>query len=51
MINRQYVLSARPKGTLQETDFTWQEVSVPELGPGESLVRSIYLSLDPANRG
>ncbi|MBT5897846.1 MAG: NADP-dependent oxidoreductase [Rhodospirillaceae bacterium] len=51
LMNRQYVLARRPTGALQESDFTWQEAAIPEPGPGEALVRSIYLSLDPANRG
>jgi hypothetical protein len=49
--NRQYLLAQRPTGALQENDFTWTESDVPEIGPDEVLVRSIYLSLDPANRG
>ena len=49
--NRQYLLAQRPTGALQENDFTWTESAVPEIGPDEVLVRSIYLSLDPANRG
>ena len=49
--NRQYLLARRPTGALQEGDFKWQEVPTPNAGPGQVLVRNIYLSLDPANRG
>ena len=50
-INRQYLLARRPTGALRESDFSWTESPTPEPGPGAALVRSIYLSLDPANRG
>ena len=49
--NRQYLLAHRPIGALQESNFKWQEVPVPNAGSGQVLVRNIYLSLDPANRG
>jgi len=50
-INRQYLLKQRPSGALQESDFAWAETPVPDPGPGGVLVRNVYLSLDPANRG
>jgi len=50
-INRQWRLRQRPSGALQENDFAWHEEAVPEPGPGQVLVRNLYLSLDPANRG
>jgi NADPH-dependent curcumin reductase CurA len=50
-INHQWRLAARPVGTIKETDYQWTEEPVPELQDGQVLVRSIYLSLDPANRG
>jgi NADPH-dependent curcumin reductase CurA len=50
-VNRQWRLAARPIGLIQESDFEWHEEPVPTLGDDEILVRSIYLSLDPANRG
>lgn len=34
-----------------ESDFEWREQAVPSLNEGELLVRNIYLSMDPANRG
>ncbi len=50
-INHQYVLAHHPEGALQESNFTWQEAPLPKPGAGEVLVRVLYLSLDPANRG
>jgi NADPH-dependent curcumin reductase CurA len=50
-VNRKFVLAQRPKGALEESDFQWREEPVPEPGDGEALVRNLYLSLDPANRG
>jgi len=51
MINRQWRLAARPEGLLRESDFSRHEEPVPEPDDGEVLLRNIYLSLDPANRG
>jgi NADPH-dependent curcumin reductase CurA len=50
-INRQWRLAARPEGLIKESDFEWVEEPVRALADGEVLVRNIYLSLDPANRG
>jgi NADPH-dependent curcumin reductase CurA len=50
-MNRKWVLVARPEGLPRATDFAWKEEAIPTPGPGEVLVRSIYLSLDPAMRG
>lgn len=50
-INHQYLLAHHPEGALQESNFTWQEAPVPKPAAGEVLVRVLYLSLDPANRG
>jgi len=49
-VNRQYLLARRPKGALSESDFEYRETPVPEPGPGEALTRTLYLSIDPANR-
>ena len=49
--HRQIRLAARPTGFPTEGDFRLVETSVPEPGPGEFLVRVIYLSLDPYMRG
>ena len=50
-VNRQWRLAARPVGMLKETDFQLTESPVPTPNEGEILVRNIYLSLDPTNRG
>jgi NADPH-dependent curcumin reductase CurA len=50
-VNRQWRLAARPVGFIKESDFEWREETVPTPGEGEILVRNIFLSLDPANRG
>ncbi|MBO0725984.1 MAG: NADP-dependent oxidoreductase [Blastocatellia bacterium] len=50
-INHQWRLAARPVGLIKEADFQWTEEPMPELQDGQVLVRNLYLSLDPANRG
>jgi NADPH-dependent curcumin reductase len=49
--NRQWRLAARPVGRLKESDFQFTQEPVPALGEGEILVRNLYISLDPTNRG
>jgi NADPH-dependent curcumin reductase CurA len=49
--NRQITLAARPVGYPKETDFKLVESLVPEPGPGQVLLRAIYLSVDPYMRG
>jgi hypothetical protein len=51
MVNRQIVLAARPEGFPKESDFELVESEVPAPGPGEVLVHSQWLSLDPYMRG
>jgi hypothetical protein len=48
--NRQVLLAARPQGAPKDSDFKLVEAPVPEPGPGEMLLRTIYLSLDPYMR-
>ena len=48
---RRIVLARRPPGEPAESDFRIEEAAVPEPGPGQALVRVIYLSLDPYMRG
>lgn len=50
-INRQFLLAARPKGMVNESDLRYAEAPVPEPGPNEVLVRTTYISLDPSMRG
>jgi len=49
--NRQILLASRPKGEVTPADFRLVEAEIPEIGPGEVLVRNHFLSLDPYMRG
>ncbi|WP_251256238.1 NADP-dependent oxidoreductase [Burkholderia mallei] len=49
-VNRQLRLKARPDGRVGHEHFTLAEAPLPPLGPGEMLVRVLYLSMDPTNR-
>lgn len=49
--NRQILLQRRPVGVPKPTDFEATEGSVGVPGPGEVLLRNLYLSIDPAIRG
>ncbi len=50
-MNRQIRLAARPEGFPTDSDFELVETEIPEPGPGEVLVRSQWLSIDPYMRG
>ncbi len=50
-INRRIVLAARPDGAATLECFRLETVPIPELRPGEVLLRTLYLSLDPYMRG
>ncbi|WP_406855962.1 NADP-dependent oxidoreductase [Alsobacter sp. KACC 23698] len=50
-INRQITLAARPEGEPKPSDFALRTGPIPTPGPGEALLRTIYLSLDPYMRG
>lgn len=49
--NKQVTLAARPFGMPKESDFKVIETPVPQPGPGEILVRTLYVSVDPYMRG
>ena len=49
--NRQVILKSRPSGIPQAQHFELLSTTLPELGPGEVLVRNEFLSVDPAMRG
>src|SRR5215471_5458987 len=49
--NRQVKLLSRPVGMVKRSDFEFATSTVEEPGPGEVLVRVLYISLDPAMRG
>lgn len=48
---RRILLVRRPKGAPAPEDFRLDETALPPLEPGEALVRTIWLSLDPYMRG
>ena len=50
-MNRQIVLASRPAGLPEESNFRLVESVIPSPGPGEALVRTLYLSVDPYMRG
>ena len=49
--HRRVVLVRRPPGEPAELDFRVEEAAVPEPKHGEVLVKVLYLSLDPYQRG
>jgi NADPH-dependent curcumin reductase CurA len=49
--NRRVTLAARPVGFPKDSDFALDEVEVGEPGPGEVLVRTLWVSVDPYQRG
>lgn len=49
--NRQILLGSRPTGEPTLDDFKLVETEVPRPAPGQLLLRTIYLSLDPYMRG
>jgi NADPH-dependent curcumin reductase len=49
--NRQWVLQGRPTGTLTGSEFRWNEAPIPRPADGEVLVRNLWLSFDPTQRG
>jgi NADPH-dependent curcumin reductase CurA len=50
-INHQVRLAARPVGLPKRSDWQFTETPLPKPGDREVLVRTLYLSLDPAMRG
>jgi NADPH-dependent curcumin reductase len=50
-MNRRIVLARRPQGAPVAEDFRLETHPVPAAGPGEVLLRTRYLSLDPYMRG
>ena len=49
--NHQFRLAARPVGLPKRSDWNYVEEPVRDPGPGEVLIKTLYLSLDPAMRG
>lgn len=51
-VNRRWLLANRPQGMIKNEDFTFGTAPVPELqSDGDVLVRTLYLSVDPTQRG
>jgi NADPH:quinone reductase len=51
MTNRRVTLAARPDGFPKESDFALDEVNLPGPGTGEVLLRVLFASVDPYQRG
>lgn len=49
--NRQIQLASRPVGAPTAANFNLATSAVPAIGPGQVLLRTVYLSLDPYMRG
>jgi NADPH-dependent curcumin reductase CurA len=49
-VNRRFRLRRRPNGAVAETDLELVEEPVPSVGPDQALIRTLWLSIDPANR-
>lgn len=50
-VNRQVVLSSRPVGIPQAENFEMRQAPRPQIADGQILVRTLFLSVDPAMRG
>lgn len=50
-VNRQWVLARRPHGMVTRDNFEYREVPIPEPAEGQVLLRNLYLSFDPTQRG
>jgi NADPH-dependent curcumin reductase CurA len=48
--NRRFALRERPSGRIGPETFELVEEELPEIGDGEALVRTEWISLDPTNR-
>ncbi len=50
-INRRIILAERPRGLPDENTLHLEETGISQVGTGEMLLRTVYLSLDPYMRG
>jgi NADPH-dependent curcumin reductase CurA len=48
--NRQLLLTSRPTGRITPGNFTLAEAPIPRLADGQALLKTLYLSIDPAMR-
>lgn len=51
IVNHQFRLAQRPVGMCQRSNWNYTEEAMRQPGDGEVLVKTLYLSLDPAMRG
>ena len=51
IVNHQVRLAGRPSGLPKPADWEFSEAPLPDLGDGELLVKTHYISVDPAMRG
>src|ERR1700734_2964665 len=49
--NRQWILEARPQGTLTGAEFRLNDAPIAQPEEGQVLVRNLWLSFDPTQRG
>jgi NADPH-dependent curcumin reductase CurA len=49
--NKQVTLASRPVGFPSHSDFRMEEADIGDPGPGEVLLRTLWLSVDPYQRG
>ena len=49
-VNKQWIYASKPNGEVGPEHFEPREAPMPEPGPGEVLVRTTLLSIDPASR-
>ncbi|MEV0246327.1 NADP-dependent oxidoreductase [Nocardia sp. NPDC050712] len=50
-VNRQWILIERPTGLVGDNNFELRTTPIPQPGPGEALVRVVWLAFDPTQRG
>src|SRR6476661_3847967 len=50
-VNRQWKLVKRPEGNIRADDFQLTEAPIPTPEQGQVLVRNLWLSFDPTQRG
>src|ERR1700731_1922733 len=47
---RQWILNPRREGKLAGEEFRWNEAPIPKPADGQVLIRTLWLSVDPAQR-
>lgn len=47
---RRWALARRPEGLPEQSDFRLVEAEIPQIGEGEALIATSYLSVDPGTR-